>query len=431
MKINSGGGTDININKAGGTNINIAVPPGPSFSISANNIAYTWFGRPTTAHYGTKSWIGVTKEVIGTGYTQHIIEYNETANTYTATQVGTVYEEDDHNMPSVLVRSLDNRLLIAYTEHDGAKLRLRISTNPTDSSSWGSEFDLTPEGGSDYTYPSLYQLANGNIVMIYRFFISPASLWYSIQSTDGGVTWGTPTEFYTDAYQLYLIPTQSDINANIIHFVASSKHPMASESIPNSVYHFYADFSTNNFYKSDGTNVTSSLPLAPANITPVSIKTSPDTSWIDDVITVSGVPRILFTNYPNGIGTNLNIKDLYYAEWNGSSWTTPYKIATCLIGYIESGSVAIEYGYVPASRFDTNDTTAIWTAIQVAGILEIHKVTRLSSSSFSIQQITYNSTLTNWRPIIIKGGNKNKVMWLRNNYYVHYTNFNIDLIALN
>lgn len=403
-------------------------------ALVSQHIAYTWFGRKNTAYSAGRSWIGVTKDIVA-GTFQHIIEYQESGDFYSETLVGTVADKDDHNQPSILVRSSDSKLLIAYTEHNAAQIRLRISTTANSAASFTSEYTIQPSGASSrqYDYPHLYQITNGDIILIYRLFLSGTGhSWCYTKSTDGGSTWGLPTEFYkvSTTAQAYIVPAQSDIDANIIHFVATDKHPQHLSFAPTSIYHFYFNASSLTFYKSDGTDITSLLNLQPSEITAVSIFTSPDSSWMDDITVVNGLPRIIYTKYPNGVNTSLQIKELWFTEWTGLAWSIPYKIAQTLNGYMEQGGTISEYAYIPAARFDLNNRSIIWAGIQVSGILEIHRVTRFSSSYFSIEQISFNSVKNNWRPIIIEGSAIKNVLWMRMNTYNSYTDYDMDLITI-
>lgn len=399
----------------------------------AENVAYTWFGRPSTAGADGKQWIGYTKDITG-GTFQHILQYNEVTDTYTEHRVGYYHEKDDHNNPSILVRD-DGRLLIAYNEHASYNLRTRISGTPYDAATFGSETSMMPNGtGHRYTYATLYKISNGDIMFLYRLYrISdpvPTFSWYYMRSTNQGGTWSAPTQLQNmGGVQAYIVTAQSDTNPDIIHFVATDRHPQTGAPTPASEYHYYFDFGSNTIHKSDGTDITHLLPIGIGDATVVALMTYPDSSWMDDIIVHEGKPRILFTKYPGGAENNMQFKDLYYTEWTGSAWTTPHFIVRSLDGYIERDSVIDQTAYVPNARFDVNNPNLIWASIEVSGYLEIHKVTRNSSTSFTLEQITFNSTKDNWRPITVLG-TKNTTLWMRNNLYSMYTVYDMDLIAL-
>jgi hypothetical protein len=386
-------------------------------------LAYTWFGRPNALYSYTaqKYWIGSTKDVDGFGTTQHITEYDIIENTYTSTQVGTVNQKDDHNQAQILIRESDKRLMAFYSEHIGAAIRYRISDNPLNASSWSAEITLNPLGG--YSYVSPYQGSNGNIFIFYRTYYNSQFEWYYQKSTDNGLTFGSPVKLYADSgNKAYLISCQ---DGDKIHFVASDGHPQTDGSKNVSVNHFYFDMSDETAHKSNGNGI--ALPLSAAQLTTVATTYGIDTSWVLDVTIKNGLPRVLFTKYPDGHSNNLLNKDLYFKEFNGTDWVNETFIARTLSGYMEDDTTIQEYGYMPASRFDVSNPDIIWMSKQVNGITEIHKVD-MSLTPIYIEQLTFDSTVNNWRPISVPSP-VNNLLWLKNNDYNYYTDYSISLQA--
>lgn len=389
--------------------------------VSSEIVAYTWFGRPNYAYSESaqKYWIGVTQDTVS-GTTQFVYQYDIVTDTYTATQVGTVYQKDDHNQTQLLIRQSDGRLLSFYNEHNGAAIRYRISTNPYDSTEWGDEIDLNPLSG--YSYVSPYQADNGDIFIFFRTKPETTATWYYMKSTDGGATFGSAVEFYQNgATQCYVITNQ---NANEVHFISTNGHPQHLNEGAIGVYHFYFDMATEMFYKSDGTSLT--LPITITDIFNVFSPIAPDTSWILDVSFKNNLPRILYTLYPRGMVKTWLNKELWFIEWNGSAWVNNKKIAHTLTGYIETDTEVGEYCYGDASRFDTSNPDIIWMPMQVNGILEIHKVD-VSVLPAYIEQLTFNSTVNNWRPISVPS-KVNNLLWLQNNNYTSYSDYSITLL---
>jgi hypothetical protein len=203
-----------------------------------NSAAYCWFNSPK-AIYNTaanKTWAGIVRND-GTGYSQHILTVDNTTGAATSVRVGSVVEFDDHNEASVLVRSSDNKLFIAYSEHsdpNGLLIRHRISTNPLDASAWGAEVTEDPSGASTYTYCNAFEVVNGDIYIFYRETGGGDAWWNFIKSTDGGATFGDDTRF---VHRDYLRCWQNPVDKDIIHF-AASHHPNGLTD-PNHVFHFY------------------------------------------------------------------------------------------------------------------------------------------------------------------------------------------------
>ena len=384
-------------------------------------LAYTWFGRPNWAYSETaqKYWIGTTKDTVG-GTTQHITEYNLEDNTYTTTKLGSVFQKDDHNQSQILIRESDKRLIAFYVEHNGSQLRWKISTNPLDGKFWGTEINYNPI--STYSYISPYQASNGNIFVFFRSFLGAGDFrWYFIKSTDDGLTFGAHTEFFNNgAVQAYLISSQ---DGDKVHFTASNGHPNNNPALNISVYHFYFDLITETSHKSDATLIT--LPLNVSKLTSVALTAGNNTSWILDIVCKNNLPRIIYTYYPEGRVNNWILKELWFAEWNGTNWINNQKISETLNGYIEDDAEIVEKAYSDASRFDTYNPDIIWMPKQVNGILEIHKVD-LRNNPVYIEQITFNSTVNNWRPISVPSP-VNNLLWLKNNDYNMYNDYSITL----
>jgi len=389
-----------------------------------SNIAWTWFGRPNSVYSASanKYWVGTTKDIDNQTFTtQHVTEFDILSETYTDYRVGTVGQKDDHNQTQIIIRQSDNRLIAFYVEHNGSLLRWKISTNPLDASSWGAEKNYNPV--SSYSYITPYQRADGVIFMFFRSRPTSQSTWYYAKSIDGGETFGTLTELYSaGATHNYLISHQ---DGNKIHFTASNGHPQSNSDININTYHFYFDISTETAHLSGGATIT--LPLDNTKLTLVNATTGSDTSWIIDIITKNGNPRVLFAFYPSGRSTSLIIKELWFAEWNGLDWVNKQKISEVLNGYIEQDGTPTELGYTGASRFDVSNPDIIWMPKEVNGVLEIHKV-NMATNPITIEQITFNSTKTNWRPISVPT-QKNNLLWLRNESYEGYQQYNITLLS--
>lgn len=390
---------------------------------SGNKMAYTWFGRPNWVKYGTKYWIGVTA-TSPHGLTQHIVQYDSSNNEYTTTQIGTQYQNDDHNQGQILIRKYDNRLISFFTEHNGDKIRWKISTNPLDSTSWGSVIEYNPL--LQYSYASPYQNSSGDIFLFVRTgtLNNATKKWYYIKSTDGGESFGPPVEIIDNgATQNYCITCQ---DGNKIHFVSTTGHPQNLSEGNISLYHFYFDMEVETFHKSDGTS--RSIPFAVSGATPVNITTGNDTSWNLDITVKNGKPRILYVFYPNGRITELYEKELWFIEYDGVAWVNNTKIANTMSGNIEDGPIRKAYSYTGASRFVINRPDLLIMPKHVDGILELHLVNVLDLGNIIIKQLTFNSDVDNWRPLCLDFP-KNNLLWLRKDEYKYYTDFEMSLLS--
>ena len=388
--------------------------------------SYCWFAREIWAVNNRTIWLGQVHDD-GGGYSQNIIEINADTGELTTTKVGTVIAKDDHNEPSILVRSSDNRLFCCYSEHSGALLRTRISTNPLDGTSWQTEktYDL---GNGLYTYPSCFEDASGNIWIFMRDDggVPNPTGWSYQKSTDGGETFsGWELFFFGDGARGYLSAFQDQDNKDIIHFVASGGHPVNLTVCK--IFHFYFNTATETLHKSDGTDVTANKPLTGgSDMTIIMDNVLPDTGWFEDIQVGSGKPRVLMTFYPNAFNNDYLIKDLYYSEWTGSAWTTPYKLHTAVT--IPFDGINPGTQYPPNSSFMRSNINIIIASKEIDSITEIFKITRIASDNFNSQQLTFDSAVDQWRPITANI-NKRNVFWLNKTVYDHYLNdYNQELI---
>lgn len=390
-----------------------------------DKVAYCWFNSPRAIYNSTanKTWIGIVHND-GTGYSQHILTVDNDTGVVSTVKVGSVVEFDDHNEASVLVRSSDNKLFIAYTEHAlTVGIRFRLSTNALDASAWEAEGIVDPgEAGSSYTYVNAFEVTNGDIYIFFRDTAGGDAWWNFIKSTDGGATFGDDTRVI---HKPYVRCWQNPANKDIIHF-AASHHPNELTATPK-VTHVYFDASDETWHKSDGTDVTASIPLVDANMTTIFSNTDPNQGWIEDLFLDSnGYPRVLMTYYPN-IDTTPQLKYLYYSEWTGAAWSTPYEIHQSINRNI--GTITIVNTYPPLASFDRANANRIFASKDIDGVCEIFELTRVAANNFTVVQKTFNSIFDQWRPFTAASPNRN-VFWLNKIRYYHYMNdFNQQLIC--
>jgi hypothetical protein len=395
------------------------------YQIVAEYASHCWFTRNKSAYdAGTnKSWLGQchSDAYNASGpYSQYIFQINNTTNVITKFKLGTVTEQDDHNEPSILIRASDSKLLAMYSEHTGDFLRWRISTNALDASAWGSEntFDPASPGTAEYTYPSVFEDASGDMFVFYRCTEAGNNKWTYSKSTNGGATFAGITRIVDLTYSAI---AQDPNDKDILHFIVSN-HPL--EGIyPNYIGHFYFDCATETLHKSDGTDITASIPVDFTDVTIIQTNNSPVGCWLEDIIVDSnGYPRVLFNLIPDALTTGL-LKDQYYSEWNGSAWSTPYLLHRESTHYMETtlfdATITQEY-YAPLGSFDRANPDRIFSSVETAGhfgnVCEIWELSRQSSSSFSRLQRTFNSDKDQWRPFTIESPTNN-VFWLNKIYY--------------
>jgi hypothetical protein len=387
-------------------------------------LAYCWFNSVKAIYNASanKTWIGVVYNDTpqtgnGIAYSQHILTLNHTTLAVTKTKVGAINEMDDHNEGSILVRSSDNKLFTAFTEHAkaGSPIRTRVSTNALDATAWGAAVTIDPDNPNTYTYCNAFEVTNGDIYIFYRNTTEVLARWAFIKSTDGGANWSAQTIFSNATYhRIY----QNDNNKNIIHFIGSA-HPNEGLAT-NYVVHFYFNAGTGTWHKSDATDITATLPVDYADATAILTLTDPEQCWIEDLMLDSnGYPRVLLTHFPN-IDTTFEKKDLYYSEWNGSTWNTPYKIHQSINRNIAIANVRGEISYPPLSSFDRGNINRIFACKEISdgGQTELYLLTRVTANSFtSVKQTA--SGYDQWRPFTTNAPIRN-IFWLNKVRYYGY-----------
>lgn len=382
-----------------------------------------------SATYG-KTWITSVWNATTGGYRQSIFEINNTTGAVVRVNLGSVYQFDDHNEPSIILRASDGRLLAMYSEHSGQILRWKVSVNPGDASSWGSEITLNrssfnPDGL--ISYATVKQASNGNIFVFFRD-IDPVNGtgWSYLKSTNNGATFGSYTVLTQDINSpqpTYCIVKQ---NGDILHFICSDN---AQEAGDQTLAHFYLDLSDETIYDSAGNALTAPLTFSEMTTIITVDGDSPNYNalWVDDItVDGSGNPRCVFAYYPAAQDPTvfyLN-KELWYSEWNGSAWTTPTKIVSTMSKYIETRidpTENLSYAYHPGSVFDPNDPDIVYTSKEISGVLELHRVDILGPTSFTVTQLTGGSYYDQHRFKMTTAPTYN-LFWLNKQMYNHWLN---------
>lgn len=282
---------------------------------------------------------------------------------------------DVHVSPSILVRSSDNKLLLATCPHDsGAHMYVAVSTNAEDVSSWGASTDIGATlAGTSYTYPKLVQLSgeSGKVYLYYRDVVTgTARLCYST-STDGGATWVAQTELYENTGKQSYWAINSD-DASRIDFAVSDGNANSGDTA--SCYHFYKSGSS--YFKTDGTTISTALPLGPSSLTKIYDGATNGSVRVPYSI-VSGPIVALAAYDPLGSGQP---EKYWYCTQNAGTWTaseidttgsTPtsgFSEGGVMIDRIDSTKVYVSRassGYWQMFLYSTNNGGSLWTNTQL------------------------------------------------------------------
>lgn len=290
-----------------------------------------------------------------------VSSYNHAGGTVTTSPaIKSGLSWDKHNMPSVLVRSSDHKLLVAFSQHDGANLYISVSTNAEDVSSWGAATDIDASlGGASYTYCSLFQLSgeSGKIYLFYRDGSSSAATLCYSTSTDAGATWSAQTSLYSVSLKGSYWAIDSD-DTGRIDIVTSDG--TAKNGDTASMYHFY--YSSSAFHKSDGTTIAATKPYGTADVTKFfdGATNGSVRAPLATVTSGSDVYSVWAAYDTSGSSANSHY---WWAHWNGTSWANHTVTDTGSAGsdYVGEGGIALDRA-APATRvyISKRDTSKVW-----------------------------------------------------------------------
>lgn len=335
-------------------------------------------------------------------------------------------QTDDHNDGGILKRSSDSRYIMRYCPHgSSANYFQRISTNPNDLTSWGTETNFGASiGATAYSYTNLFEITDG-IIDFPRATASGDSYftWGYTLSTDNGATTGPWVKLFAEPNQRSYARF-SKRGANQIDCICNDGHPAEFTLNQNSTYHLYYDAGA--WKKSDGTAL-GATPYRPQTVlTKVwDAVAQGQSSWVSDV--QSG-PVCVFAVYPTP-GTDHRYR---YADWNGSAWTS---VEICTAGgtLYPVGDNSQQY-YFGGVIIDPDDTNIIYCSRETGtggphrngGWFQIWKGVRSTvGGAFTMTQLTFGK-VDCIRP---KKDAGSKVTYARG-VYTSYTNYNTEMCFL-
>ncbi len=342
-----------------------------------------WTGADLIAscvYYNGKTYFGF----VDLGGAIRVGAYTHSSRTVAISPAIVTIIPDVHCTPSVIVRQSDQKLVIACSAHNltpSVQAYIAISTNAEDVSAWGAPNNITSTlGGTSYTYMKLVQLS-GESGKMYLFFRDEqdsqanAALCYST-STDGGATWAAQTVLYkrTGGHQPYWAIETDDVSR--IDFIAADGSSAAGDA-DASVYHFY--YTGGSRYKSDGTLISASLPLAPSNLTKIYDGATHGGVRAPYSAMVGPSPFGTWTSYDLA-GSGSNEHYWYGSCDSGGTWTVNEIVdagTPPVTGFAEGGAYldktdgTVVYvsrkwsGFMQIFRYKTADSGATWTNTQL------------------------------------------------------------------
>jgi hypothetical protein len=365
---------------------------------------------------GGKVFVGLINGSTGAAA---VVERDETTGTETGPTTLRTLGADAHNSPALLVRSSDSRIVTVYCAHSATSIYRRISTNPEDSTSWGTETNLDSSlTGTHYTNPQLHQLNSETNDPVYLFYRNEPtagtdSRWQLSTSTDGGSTFGTMANIYhIPGKRSYLVSWSN--GEDRIDFLASG----AFSTSPYQIGHFY--YEGGSYFKSDGTSAGSPPIQNFANIT--EIATGGDVLHPGQVVidSYSGTPVVLYYSW-NAASTTFSY---WYGRWNGTTWDT-----TALV----SGTAAYNYNVgasdgMYGAMIDDGDVNTVYLMKVVSGQPELFRlVTTDDGATFTEDQVTTESSGFQSNPIPVRNRGTGLVGAYQYGTWTYYLSYSLGI----
>lgn len=341
-------------------------------------------------------------------------------------------EADDHNNPAFLLNS-HNEIIVMYTRH--SKKDMFINTLADYKNGFyftparlihpfsNEEFEEFPRQTMTYANPILVANENNRIYCFGRWTgFKPNMMW----SDDEGSNWSKSRVFITnypfDINNRPYVKYFSDGKSRI-HIVFTDGHPRDEPT--NSVY--YAYYEDGAFYKASGEQICTieQIPFEPKDASIVyTSNPSKGRAWIADIgHDEQNLPVILYTRSP----TETN-HEYWYARYTVNGWSDK-KICNSGKWFPQTpeGQKEWETYYFGGMTVHPDNAEIVYLSRQVNGIFEIERwETEDLGNSWKSEAITENSLYDNVRPYIprrLKAGEKEILLWMENQKYIHYTNY--------
>lgn len=341
-------------------------------------------------------------------------------------------EADDHDNPA-FVQTGVGKVLAMYTRHSRKDLYVNTLpdvkfgfsfSHPQLIHPWSDEqLEKFPRQTMTYANPIRLEEEDDRIYSFGRWTgFKPNMMW----SDDGGVSWSKSKVFITsypfDSNNRPYVKYYSDGKSKI-HIVFTDGHPRDEPT--NSVY--YAYYEDGAFYKASGEQICDMehIPFEPKDASIVyTSNTTEGRAWIADIgQDEQGNPVILYTRSP----TEGN-HEYWYARYTGKGWSDK-KICDSGPWFPETpyDQKEREPHYFGGMSVHPDNANVVYLSRQIKGVFEIERrETNDMGDTWETSAITQGSQLDNVRPFIPRGlkfEDQEVVLWMENQKYVHYTDY--------
>jgi len=205
---------------------------------------------------------------------------------------------------------------------------------------------------------------------------------------------------------------------NKIVFAFTDGHPNVENE--NSIYFMY--YKKGGLYNINNEKIgeLGNTPVSPRQATVVyDAMITGKKAWIWDIALDSKEnPVLVYVRFPD------NSNHIYsYARWNGKKWTSCDLINSG--GWFPDDKVR-EQNYSGGLVLDHENPGILYLSVKRGLKYEIEKWITKNGSGWKAEAITNNSDRDNVRPFAIRNatkGNPLQLLWMQNEYYVHYTEY--------
>lgn len=385
---------------------------------------WTWYNDPRAVVSEGVTYVGT---ISGNSSGGDVQLSKLASGAVSTTQLANNLQVDDHDNPGLVVLP-GGKIAAFYSHHSGdtVGMRYRVSSNALpDISSFAAEVQVA-NGGIATGYCQVSLLNDGIVRVVQRSGNSTERTWQFVEASAadveaGTASWTRTTILRTAGARPYVLSYKTA--ANRIDFLVTNGHPNETAT---SLYHIYMqlDGGTERWYKSDGTEIVSGLPIDITTSGTLIQNTTGGRCWNWALkLGADGYPRVLATRYPSSTGArDIVFSDIEYwhYRWTGTAWT----------GFpIASGQTSLypnENHYAGGLCFDGNTTDRLYMALVVDGIYEISEwaINETAQAVSKLRQITSGSTYHNIRPYSPEGYMDAGVFW-NHGPYTTYQNYSM------
>lgn len=370
----------------------------------SGNGGYSWWARPIAVLGSTNFYFGA----IANNDKRRV--FQNSSSTYA--DLETMASHDDHNAPSVLVRSGKDKLVFG-TSH-GATQDVKIwratgglSTFTSDGSFSHPDYNITYVQACDYA---------DKIAVFSR---SEDYDWRFRRTTNWGSSWGDSRRllhFVNYTGQKYMITSETSPGSGIYH-IAAYGHPTGSDW--RGMVYGRLNMNSGNVANASGTIANldgTNLPLTESSLDDIVPTTGTEVARLFDVGTLHGNPAILYAKWDD---TN-SVPAGYWLAYRDSSLVWHHVDLNILAGaYFWSPSK-----YLSGMSVSKNDVNQIATAREDNGTwyIETHDI----NSSYAITSTTVIDSSDSMlvRPTYVE--RTNKLIYQKIIHYNDYSDYSLE-----